>query len=87
VRRSARPPAWTPEGGFVRAKGREAPRRPALVTLLKEREPLLASDADFSRRVTPEEYQAATDDRFRLLDLNGDGALTREELAQFVDRG
>ena len=47
----------------------------------------MASDADFSRRVTPEEYQAATEDRFRLLDRNGDGALTREELAQFVDRG
>jgi hypothetical protein len=86
LRRRPSQPMWTPESGFVRTKGREGPRRPALVTLLNEREPMLASDADFSRRVTPEEYQAATEDRFRLLDLNGDGALTREELVQFMDR-
>ena len=83
-RRSTRP-MWTRDGGFVRTKTREGPRRPALVTLLNEREPVLASDADFNRRVTPEEFEAATQDRFRLLDLGGDGALTQEDLAQFID--
>jgi hypothetical protein len=85
-RRRPRQPTWTPEGGFSQARVREGRRRPSLITLLNEREPVLASDADFNRRVSPEEYEAATGDRFRLLDLNGDGALTGEELAQFIDR-
>jgi hypothetical protein len=84
-RRRSRP-VWTQGGGFVRTQGPGAPRRPSLVTLLNEREPVLASDADFNRRVTPAEFEAATLDRFRLLDLDGDSVLSEGELAQFLDR-
>ena len=70
----------------MRTKGPEGPLRPALVTLLNEREPELASDADFNRRVTPAEFEAATLDRFRLLDLDGDGALGEDEFTRFIAR-
>ncbi|MGE0830180.1 MAG: hypothetical protein AB7O04_12625 [Hyphomonadaceae bacterium] len=81
-------PLWTPQTGFVdrRRRGDAGPRRVLVQFLLNEREPVLASDSDFNRRVTMDEFIAATDDRFRLLDINADGALTVSELRENLSR-
>jgi Ca2+-binding EF-hand superfamily protein len=52
--------------------------------LLGEREPVLASDADFNRRVTREEFDAAARDRFKRLDMDEDGALTAPQLQEIL---
>jgi hypothetical protein len=44
-------------------------------------EPVTAADTNFNRGVSSAEFRAAADERFRLLDTNGDGAITRDELA------
>lgn len=80
--RSTRRPTWRPGTGFLtpQRRGGEGGDAIGVVTLLNEREPVLASDADFNRRVTAEEFAAASEDRFAILDADGDGALTLTEL-------
>lgn len=43
---------------------------------LREPEPVAASDGDFNHRITLQEWEAASNRRFKLLDKDGDGALT-----------
>ncbi len=43
-------------------------------------EPIVAADINMDRGVTRAEFQQAADRRFKLLDTNGDGAITRAEL-------
>jgi Ca2+-binding EF-hand superfamily protein len=43
-------------------------------------EPVTYADTNLDRGVTAQEFQEAADKRFRMLDLNGDGAIVREEL-------
>lgn len=43
-------------------------------------EPIVAADANMDRGVTRLEFQQAADRRFKLLDSNADGAITRTEL-------
>lgn len=80
------PPRWSPEDGFVRERSNRPPPRIVVANLLNEREPVLASDADLNRLVTRAEYEAATVDRFRRLDTNGDGALAMGELEVILSR-
>lgn len=48
--------------------------------LLNEPLPIRAADSDFDYKVTTPEVEAAAARRFGLLDRNGDGRLTRDEL-------
>nr|WP_243843260.1 hypothetical protein [Sphingomonas vulcanisoli] len=43
-------------------------------------EPVIAADTDFNRGVSEQEFLAAASRRFALLDVNHDGAITRDEL-------
>ncbi len=43
-------------------------------------EPLVSADGNFDRSITRREMAAAADKRFKMLDVNGDGAITRDEL-------
>ena len=43
-------------------------------------EPVMAADANFNRGVSRREFQLAALQRFKLLDVNGDGILQRAEL-------
>ena len=43
-------------------------------------EPVVAADANFDRGITLDEFQQAAHKRFKALDLNADGAITRGEL-------
>jgi hypothetical protein len=43
-------------------------------------EPVTAADTNFNRGVSPQEFAAAANARFDLLDANQDGVLTRDEL-------
>ena len=45
----------------------------ALYGLLDAVEPVMSCDADLSRRVTIQEFEACADRRFALLDTDGDG--------------
>ncbi len=45
-------------------------------------EPVASADADFNRSITEREFSAAAAQRFALLDTEGDGELTRRELAR-----
>ncbi len=45
-------------------------------------EPVASADADFNRSITEREFRAAAAQRFALLDTEGDGELTRRELAR-----
>lgn len=47
---------------------------------LREPEPLTASDSDFNHRITKDEFAAASDRRFKILDKDGDGFLTLDTL-------
>lgn len=47
---------------------------------LREPEPLTASDGDFNHRITKDEFAAASDRRFKLLDKDADGFLTLDTL-------
>ncbi|NWG52364.1 MAG: hypothetical protein HXY28_01455 [Hydrogenophilaceae bacterium] len=73
-------PRWTPEQGFIAARRGSQVELLTVVTLLNEREPVLASDADFNRRVSRAEFAAAGAERFALLDADRSGALTLPEL-------
>ncbi|MBI1187553.1 MAG: hypothetical protein GC206_09530 [Alphaproteobacteria bacterium] len=74
------PPRWTPEQGFITARRGARVDLLTVVTLLSEREPVLASDADFNRRVSRTEFDAAGAERFALLDRDANGALMLLEL-------
>lgn len=52
----------------------------AAFNFLREPEPVSASDGNFDHRITAEEFQAAADRRFKLLDKAGLGYLTLDTL-------
>jgi hypothetical protein len=66
----------------ARPRGRGGPVREGAspYTFLDQPEPVLAADTDFDSKVSLAEAQAAADRRFTVLDSNGDGYLTLEEL-------
>ncbi|HLZ79600.1 MAG TPA: hypothetical protein VKQ09_09690 [Sphingomonas sp.] len=43
-------------------------------------EPVVSADANFDRGISKQEFSNAATKRFRMLDANGDGVLTRDEL-------
>jgi Ca2+-binding EF-hand superfamily protein len=62
--------------------------------LIDEPQPIRAADSNFDFRVSMDEWLAATEERFKLLDRNGDGYITMDELpttpfqkAMEVDKG
>jgi len=80
---TAPPPVSDPDDGSSRPR-QHAPD-PALAgaarfALLPDREPVMTCDTNFDRRVTADEFQACADRRFSLLDLNGDGFFTKDEV-------
>ena len=48
--------------------------------LIDEPQPIRAADSNFDFRVSMDEWLAATEERFKLLDRNGDGYITMDEL-------
>ncbi|MGE0045246.1 MAG: hypothetical protein AB7T08_05755 [Hyphomonadaceae bacterium] len=62
------------------------PARLLIASLLREREPVMAADLDFNRRVTREEFASVSEERFRLLDEDRNNALTLEELELILAR-
>ena len=66
--RSASSGPYTPQGGAGQFAYLNIP------------EPVLAADTDWNRRIAPSEFEAAAVLRFGLLDADGDGFLTLEEL-------
>ncbi len=48
--------------------------------LIDEPQPIRAADANFDFRISMDEWLNATEERFKLLDRNGDGYITPEEL-------
>ena len=51
-------------------------------------EPIVSADGNFDRSISRREMAASADKRFRMLDTDGDGAVTRDELPRLgVDRG
>jgi hypothetical protein len=59
----------------------------AAFTFLREPEPVSASDGNFDHRITAEEFAAAADRRFKLLDRDGDGRLTLATLPPTAAQG
>lgn len=55
-------------------------------TFLQEPEPVTASDGNFDRRITADEFAAAADRRFRFLDTNKDFELRPAELPQTAEQ-
>ena len=53
----------------------ELPRGAGRYALINAPEPVVAADADLNRRITPQEFAAAADRRFTLLDPDGAGYL------------
>ena len=51
----------------------------ALYGLLDAVEPVMSCDADLSRRVTAQEFEACATRRFGLLDTDGDGLFALED--------
>jgi len=49
-------------------------------SFLGDPEPVRSADSDFNFKITPEEWQAAADRKFKLLDPNGTGALKYADL-------
>jgi len=47
-------------------------------------EPVIAADSNLDRGVTRQEFQDAADHRFKLLDANGDGVITRDDLPKLA---
>ena len=43
-------------------------------------QPIRAADANFDFRISMDEWMAATEERFKLLDRNGDDFITLDEL-------
>ena len=48
--------------------------------LIDEPQPIRAADANFDFRISMDEWMAATEERFKLLDRNGDDYITMDEL-------
>jgi hypothetical protein len=88
---ASRAPAATPRAGPTlgiasnagsqrRRQERDQPRQGAAVYgILFEAEPVMSCDADMSRRVTAEEFQACANRRFDQIDVDGDGHFTIAE--------
>jgi Ca2+-binding EF-hand superfamily protein len=49
-------------------------------------EPVVSADANFDRAISRQEFAAAAVKRFQMLDSNGDGLLTREDLPKLDTR-
>jgi Ca2+-binding EF-hand superfamily protein len=47
-------------------------------------EPVIAADANLDRGITAKEFQDAADKRLKMLDFNGDGVITRDELPKLA---
>lgn len=87
TRMAALPTRRPPDGGMAGA--RDGPRRErsplemrsgaALYGLLDAVEPVMSCDADLSRRVTAQEFEACALRRFALLDTDGDGLFVIED--------
>lgn len=60
--------------------GPQLPQGAARYGLLDLPQPVAAADADYNRGVTRAEFEEAAAERFRRLDRDGDGRLTRPEL-------
>jgi len=54
--------------------------------LLPIHHPIMQADRDIDRRVTLEEFQNASDIRFGLLDTDGDGSVTLDQLVEMLPR-
>ncbi len=65
-----------------RQQGANVLQGAALFSLIAEPEPVMASDANFDRRITKDEATKAAKTRFALLDTDKDGVLKLEELPQ-----
>ena len=69
------------------ARQRNSTYRPggaARFGLLPIHHPIMQADTDIDRRVTRQEFQSASDLRFRLLDEDNDGAVTLDQLIQMM---
>lgn len=81
----ARVPAQAPPGGMTQQHQRRAPvreeglRGAARFGLFGDVEPVMSCDADLSRWISREEFQACVERRFRALDANNDGAFELSE--------
>lgn len=64
-------------GGTPPREGRQGAGRFAY---LEYPEPVIVADRNFNRGIDHEEFARAADDRFAILDKNGDGRITRNEL-------
>lgn len=78
-------------GGFSFRSGgtppREGRQRAARFSYLDYPQPVVVADRNFNRGVDAQEFARAADDRFAILDKNGDGRITHNELpALGVDR-
>lgn len=79
-------------GADGRASKRRAPPPPPREGagrwgLLNDPQPIMSADADWSRRVTREEFEAKAVMMFKQLDRDHDGRLTREELPPLPGQG
>jgi len=76
-------------GGGARPQAYETRQGAARFGYLDYPEPVTAADRNFNRGVDPQEFRRAADERFALLDANGDGRITRGELPHLAtwDRG
>ncbi|MEM8696047.1 MAG: hypothetical protein AAGE05_08505 [Pseudomonadota bacterium] len=86
------PSGGRPDGASQRGSGRRAGSRGATQRaggaarfgLLPVYHPIMQADTDIDRRVTRDEFQAAADLRFGLLDEDGDGAVTLDQLTAML---
>jgi len=69
-----------PRSGGRELAGDRRPEGAGVYGLLNEPEPVAAADTQFNSRITPEEFRAAADRRFAVLDSKGLGYLTLETL-------
>jgi hypothetical protein len=67
-----------PRSGGRELAGDRRPEGAGVYGLLNEPEPVAAADTQFNSRITPEEFRAAADRRFAVLDSKGLGYLTLE---------
>ena len=74
----------SPDGNSEQKRGRQPAQRlpegASRYGLLDLPEPVAAADADFNRAISVEEFADAAAERFRLLDKDHDGKLTRAEV-------
>jgi hypothetical protein len=68
------------ESGGSQPQPREVPQGAARFGYFDYPEPVTVADRNFNRGVDPDEFTRAADQRFAMLDKNGDGKLTQAEL-------